>query len=120
MHDFRNKMLGLKIKEKYQICNRHLLKAKTRKQIEDKTNIGYSYPIYKYHLGTPIVARRSSATVLGATFLGKAYAVGEIARRIPLRSNGPFASVNIAGAKWDKDLHVACHRGKTGQTTDLF
>ena len=23
------------------------------------------YPIYKYHLGTPIAARRSSATVLG-------------------------------------------------------
>ena len=36
-----------------------------------------SYPIYKYHLGTPIAARRSSATVLG-----KAYAVGDIARRI--------------------------------------
>ena len=28
--------------------------------------------------------------------------------------------LNIAGAKWDEDLHVACHRGKTGRTTDLF
>ena len=47
MHDFRNKMLGLKMKEKYQIRNRHLLKAKTREQIEDKTNIGYSYVKYR-------------------------------------------------------------------------
>ena len=45
------------------------------------------YPIYKYHLGTPIAARRSSATVVGAAVLGKAYAVGDMARRIPLRSN---------------------------------
>ena len=28
--------------------------------------------------------------------------------------------LNIAGAKWDKDLYVACHQGKSGQTTDLF
>ena len=72
MHDFRNKMLGLKIKEKYQICNRHLLKAKTRKQIEDK------------------------------------------------KQTLAIHMLNIAGAKWDTDLHVACHRGKTGQIIDLF
>ena len=39
-------MLGLKMK-KYQIRNHRLLKAKTRKQIEDKTNIGYSYVKYR-------------------------------------------------------------------------
>ena len=66
-----HKMMGLKIKEKYQICNRHLLNAKTRAQIEDKTTLAI-------HM------------------------------------------LNIAGAKWDKDLYVACHRGKTGQTIDLF
>ena len=68
-------MLGLKMKEKYyQICNNHVLKAETRKQIEDKTHIGYSY--VKYRRGK-----------IGLGF---------------------------------GNLHVACHRGKTGQTTDLF
>ena len=45
-------MLGLKTKE---ICNSHPLKAETRKQIEDRTNIGYSYVKLA---GVPGVARR--------------------------------------------------------------
>ena len=41
------------------------------------------YPIYKYHLGTPIATWRSSQTVFGA-------GPSAIALRIPLRSNGPL------------------------------
>ena len=54
-----------------------------------------NYPIYKYHLGT----RRSSATVLG-----KAYAVGDIAWRIPLHSNGPLLVIIIEQEKLKEEM----------------